>query len=162
MADGTNMDDQGDWRPGRRAGAEHGVRSPLLEVGLTKQEIRALSAQRGLPTWDKPAQPCLSSRIPYGTPVTLAALRRIGQAERILRGLGLRQFRVRHHDTIARLEVEPADMPLLIRDDVRTQVVEQLRRLGYHHVTLDLMGFRSGSFNEFLPLRPVSAQEVQR
>lgn len=156
VADGSNWDDQGDWRPGRRAGQEHQVRSPLLEVGLTKAEIRALSAERGLPTWDKPAQPCLSSRIPYGTPVTLEALRIIGQAERLLRGLGLRQFRVRHHDTIARLEVEPSDMVLLVQEEVRSQVVEGLRQLGYHHVALDLAGFRSGSFNEFIPLRASS------
>jgi uncharacterized protein len=136
------------------AAAEHGVRSPLIEAGLTKEEIRALSRERGLPTWDKPAMACLSSRIPYGTPVTVAALERIEAAEAFLRSLGLRQLRVRHHDAVARLEVEPQDMDALVAR--RDEIVARLKELGYQYVTLDLAGFRSGSMNEALPLIEVS------
>ena len=150
VANGTNADDLGDYRPGLRAAEQYGVRSPLVEAGLTKAEIRALSKERGLPTWDKPAQACLSSRIPYGTPVTVEALERIAQAEEFLRELGLRQLRVRHHDTIARIEVEAADIPFLTREDIRRRVAERFRAIGYAYVTLDLEGFRSGSLNEVL------------
>jgi len=147
MADGTNLDDLSDYRPGRAAGRKHEVRSPLMEAELTKEEIRLLSLARGLPTWDKPPMPCLSSRIPYGTPVTVEALQRIGAAEQVLRGLGLREFRVRHHDTVARLEVSPEAMALLVQENTRQQVVARLKELGYQHVTLDLTPFRSGSLN---------------
>jgi uncharacterized protein len=150
VVDGCNVDDLGDHRPGRVAAAEHGVRSPLIEAGLTKAEIRALSRERGLPTWDKPAMACLSSRIPYGTPVTVEALERIGAAEAFLRSLGLRQLRVRHHDAVARIEVEPQDMDGLVAH--RDEIVARLKELGYRYVTLDLAGFRSGSMNEALPL----------
>ena len=148
VVDGCNLDDTGDFRPGRRAAAQHGVRSPLVEAGLTKDDIRALSRERGLPTWDKPAMACLSSRIPYGTPVTVEALGRIGDAEAYLRSLGLRQLRVRHHEDVARIETDEAGLELLIAR--RAEVVERLKALGYLYVTLDLAGYRSGSLN--LPL----------
>ena len=156
VVDGCNVDDLGDHRPGRVAAAEHGVRSPLIEAGLTKDEIRALSRERGLPTWDKPAMACLSSRIPYGTPVTVEALERIGAAEAFLRSLGLRQLRVRHHGNVARIELEPDDIAALLSAETRQRVVERLRELGYRYVTLDLAGFRSGSLNDVLPLVEVS------
>ena len=148
VLDGCNVDDLGDHRPGRVAAAEHRVRSPLIEAGLTKAEIRELSKERGLPTWDKPAMACLSSRIPYGTPVTVEALDQVGAAEAFLRGLGLRQLRVRHHGDVARIEVELADVAIVVEH--RERIVTRLRNLGYAHVTLDLAGFRSGSMNEGL------------
>ena len=148
VIDGCNLDDTGDYRPGRRAASEHGVRSPLVEARLTKEEIRTLSRERGLPTWDKPAMACLSSRIPYGTPVTVEALSRIDQAEAYLRSLGLRQLRVRHHGDVARIETDEADMGLLLAH--RRDVTERLKALGYLYVTLDLAGYRSGSLNEAL------------
>ena len=145
VADGCNLDDTGDFRPGRRAAAQHTVRSPLVEAGLTKDDIRALSRARGLPTWDKPAMACLSSRIPYGTPVTVEALGRIGEAEAYLRSLGLRQLRVRHHEDVACIETDEAGLEMLIAR--RAEVVERLKALGYLYVTLDLGGYRSGSLN---------------
>jgi uncharacterized protein len=148
VADGSNLDDTGDFRPGRRAADRHAVRSPLVEARLTKDDIRALSRERGLPTWDKPAMACLSSRIPYGTPVTVEALTRIGDAEEYLRSLGLRQLRVRHHDDVARIETDEAGLELLIAS--RAEVVERLKALGYVYVTLDLAGYRSGSLNATL------------
>ena len=151
VVDGCNLDDTGDFRPGRRAATQHGVRSPLVEAGLTKEEIRALSRERGLPTWDKPAMACLSSRIPYGTPVTVEALGRIGDAEAYLRSLGLRQLRVRHHEDVARIETDEAGLALLIAR--RAEVVERLKELGYLYVTLDLAGYRSGSLNAALGRR---------
>lgn len=150
VANGTNVDDLGDFRPGLNAARQYGVRSPLVEAGLTKSEIRELSREMGLPTWDKPAQACLSSRIPYGTPVSVEALTRIARAEEFLRGLGIRQLRVRHHDTIARIEVEPKDFALLVEEGTRQRVTEYFRSIGYTYVTLDLSGFRSGSLNEVL------------
>ena len=150
VVDGSNADDLGDHRPGRIAAAEHGVRSPLIEAGLTKEEVRALSRERGLPTWDKPAMACLASRVPYGTPITIEALNQIGAAEAFIRSLGVRQLRVRHHGEVARIEVEPEGMDVLMRDGNRDVVVERLRGLGYRYVTLDLAGFRSGSLNEGL------------
>ncbi|HEY8173943.1 MAG TPA: ATP-dependent sacrificial sulfur transferase LarE [Dehalococcoidia bacterium] len=148
VADGCNVDDLGDHRPGRTAAAEHRVRSPLIEAELTKAEIRELSKARGLPTWDKPAMACLSSRIPYGTPVTVEALDQIGAAEAFLRQLGLRQLRVRHHGDVARIEVEAQDAVAVIEH--RERIVRRLKGLGYRYVTLDLAGFRSGSMNESL------------
>ena len=156
VVDGCNVDDLGDHRPGRVAAAEHGVRSPLIEAGLTKEEIRTLSRERGLPTWDKPAMACLSSRIPYGTEVTIEALERVGAAEAFLRSLGVRQLRVRHHDEVARIEVEADGMAVLMADGTRERVVERLKEIGYRYVTLDLAGFRSGSMNEVLSLREVN------
>ncbi len=153
VLDGCNLDDTGDFRPGRRAAALHGVRSPLLEAGLTKADIRDLSRERGLPTWDKPAMACLSSRIPYGTPVTVAALSSVDQAEAFLRTLGLRQLRVRHHvlpsgGTVARIETDDDGLALLLAN--RQVVSERLTALGYLYVTLDLAGYRTGSMNEGL------------
>jgi uncharacterized protein len=148
VADGCNMDDLGDHRPGRVAASEHRVRSPLIEAGLTKAEIRELSKERGLPTWDKPAMACLSSRIPYGTPVTVDALDQIGAAEAFLRGLGIRQLRVRHHGDVARIEVESENIAAVVEN--RERIVRRLKNLGYQYVTIDLAGFRSGSMNETL------------
>ncbi|MBM3944933.1 MAG: ATP-dependent sacrificial sulfur transferase LarE [SAR202 cluster bacterium] len=150
VASGANTDDLHDHRPGLKAAGEHGVRSPLVEASLSKADVRQLSKDRGLPTWDKPAQPCLSSRIPYGTPVSIEALERIGRAEEVLRELGFRQFRVRHHDRVARIEVDPADFPRLLDAGTRAAITSKLRALGYAYVSLDLDGFRSGSLNETL------------
>jgi uncharacterized protein len=150
VLDGSNCDDEGDYRPGRRAAAQHGVRSPLLEAGLGKDDIRALSRERGLPTWDKPAMACLASRLPYGTPITEEALKQVEAAEAFLRSLGIRQLRVRHHGDVARIEVDRAGRDALLREENRQAVVERLRSLGYLYVTVDLAGFRSGSLNEGL------------
>ena len=179
VANGTNVDDLGDFRPGQNAAKQYGVRSPMVEAGLTKADIRALSRGMGLPTWDKPAQACLSSRIPYGTPVSVEALTQIAAAEEYLRGLGLGQLRVRHHPgtsphtavpapegglagsdgrrtgsvprgTVARIEVPPSDFAALLDEEVRSGITRHFRSLGYSYVTLDLDGFRSGSMNEVL------------
>ncbi|HEY7296035.1 MAG TPA: ATP-dependent sacrificial sulfur transferase LarE [Dehalococcoidia bacterium] len=152
IVDGFNADDVGDYRPGQQAARNHGVRSPLAEAGLTKAEIRQLSQERGLPTWDKPAMACLSSRIPYGTPVTLEALTRIATAEASLRLLGLRQVRVRHHDDVARIETDAAGMALLFDAATRAKAVAEVKAAGYRFVALDLAGYRSGSLNEAIPL----------
>lgn len=150
IVDGSNQDDLGDHRPGMQAGHERGVRSPLQEAKLTKLEIRHFAKERGIPIWDKPAAPCLSSRIPYGQRVTAEKLRQIGEAELFLRGLGLRNVRVRHHEAIARIEVPRDDMVRLTDPGVADSVVQHLKSLGFKHVTLDLQGFRSGSLNEAL------------
>ena len=150
VAYGMNRDDHGDWRPGQRAARERGVRAPLDEAGLGKEAIRALARHLGLPVWDKPAEACYSSRIPYGTPVTAEALARIGRAERALRRLGLRQVRVRHHDTVARIEIDPAEFPRLLEPELRERVVAEVRAAGYRYVALDLQGYRTGSLNEAL------------
>ncbi|MDF1513136.1 MAG: ATP-dependent sacrificial sulfur transferase LarE [Anaerolineae bacterium] len=148
---GATLDDLGDHRPGMQAAKELGARAPLIEAGLTKDDIRQLSRERGLPTWDKPAMACLASRFPYHAPITQKALSRVEMGEEYLRReIGLRQVRLRHHDTIARLEVDIADMSRVIEQ--RAQVVTYLRHLGYAYVTLDLEGFRSGSMNETLLL----------
>jgi len=145
VADGCNTDDLGDHRPGRAAAAEHRVRSPLIEAGLGKAEIRELSRQRGLPTWDKPAMACLASRIPYGTPVTVEALDQVGAAEAFLRGLGIRQLRVRHHGDVARLELDEAGMRRLTEPGLRAAVAQAIRSAGYRWVAVDLDGYRPGS-----------------
>ena len=150
IAYGMNRDDHGDWRPGQRAAREHGVRAPLDEAGMGKAEIRALAHYLDVPVWEKPAEACYSSRIPYGTPVTVEALRQIGRAERALRALGFRRVRVRHHETIARIELDPDDFPRLLDPTVRAQVVAAVRDAGYPFVTLDLQGYRTGSLNEAL------------
>lgn len=148
VADGTNYDDLGDYRPGRKACQELEVRSPLLEAELTKDEIRQLSREKGLPTWDKPASPCLASRIPYGTPVSQDVLVKIAEGEKLLRSLGIRQLRLRHHGEIARIEVDEKDMALLINGQIRRDIVDKIKALGYLYVTLDLGGYRTGSLNE--------------
>jgi uncharacterized protein len=155
IADGNNADDRGDYRPGRQAAREHGVRSPLDEAGLTKDEIRELSKQAGLKTWDEPASACLSSRIPYGSEVTDAALRQIERAETVVRELGFRVFRVRHHETVARLEIARGEMARALDPDVNAKLVEGVKAAGYQFVSLDLRGYRLGSLNEALRLRPV-------
>ena len=148
VVDGTNADDAGDHRPGRQAARQRGVRSPLLEAGLTKAEIRQLARQAGLTNWDKPAAACLASRVPYGTLISVSMLSQIEQAELALRSLGLGQLRVRHHDQVARIEVEESDFPFVM--ERRQQIITSLKAAGYTYVTLDLAGFRSGSMNEVL------------
>jgi len=148
IADGSHLDDAGDYRPGMRAAQEFGVRSPLLEAGFNKADIRALARALGLPIWDKPSFACLSSRFPYGTPITRELLIKVDRAERFLRELGFRQVRVRHHDTIARLEVPPDDFPRLL--ECAPAIVAHLKSLGYTYVALDLEGYRSGKMNDVL------------
>lgn len=150
VLDGNNADDLGDWRPGQQAGRELGVRSPLMEVGMTKAEVREVSKAFGLPTWNKPSFACLSSRIPYGTPITKDSLSTIEQAEDFLRDLGFPQVRVRHHTDLARIEVPAGDIPRLLDPDLRAQITARLRELGYKYVTVDLLGYRTGSMNEVL------------
>lgn len=150
IAYGANVDDMSDWRPGHQAARERSVRSPLYEAGMAKPEIREVARRMGLPNWNKPAMACLSSRIPYGTPVTAETLARIEAAEAVLRAAGLEQFRVRHHDTVARIEVPRTAFPLLLSAEVLDRVIEGIKKAGYLYVTLDLQGFRSGSMNEML------------
>ena len=144
VLDGANLDDLGDHRPGLEAAAERAVRHPLVEAGLSKADIRAV----GLPTWDRPASPCLSSRFPYGTRITAERLQRVAAAEAFLRRRGFRELRVRFHDRVARIEVPLDEMPRLLEPGTREDVVRELRRLGFSYVALDLQGFRSGSLNE--------------
>lgn len=147
---GATLDDRGDFRPGMQAAKKYGVRAPLEEAEMTKSEIRQLSKLWDLPTWNKPAFACLSSRIPYGQVVTLEKLTTIEYAEDFLRKSGFIQFRVRHHDNIARVEIPVEEMPKLFDGDLRQRLVERFKELGYSYVTLDLTGFRSGSLNEIL------------
>jgi uncharacterized protein len=154
---GANVSDQGDFRPGARAAAEAGARAPLQEAGLTKEDIRALSRELGLPTWDEPSMACLASRFPYGTRLTQKALARVDAAENCLREMfGLRQLRVRDHMPIARIEVPEADVSRLAKPGARRQIVTKLKALGYTYITLDLAGFRSGSLNEVIRREGVS------
>ena len=155
VADGSNADDRGDYRPGRRAAQELGVISPLDEAGLTKDDVRALSREAGLPTWDEPASACLSSRIPYFSEVTEAKLQVIEQAEEAVRALGFRVLRVRHHGEIARIEVARDEMSRLLDPEIGGAVDRALRLLGFRFVTVDLKGYRLGSLNEGVVLRPV-------
>ncbi len=150
LVNGTNADDLGDFRPGLSAAAEHSVRSPCAEAGLTKTEIRALSAEMGLSTHDKPASPCLSSRVQYGEAITPEKLRMIERAEALLHELGFRECRVRHHDKLARIEVPLDRIAELAETKIRTRLEAGLREIGYQYVTLDLTGFRSGSMNEVI------------
>lgn len=150
IVDGSTCDDLVDYRPGRAATSNHGVRSPLIETGFTKAEVRALSRRVGLPTWDKPASPCLSSRIAYGIPVTIERLSAVDRGEDILREMGFREFRVRHHDSLVRLEIAPGEMVRALRVEVINDLARRFRELGFKYVTLDLHGFRSGSMNEAL------------
>jgi uncharacterized protein len=155
IADGSNADDRGDYRPGRQAAREFGVKSPLDDADLTKGEIRELSRRAGLPTWDEPASACLSSRIPYQSEVTVAKLSMIEQAEDALRRHGFRVCRVRHHDTVARLEIGRDEMARALDPDISAALVRELKAIGYQYVSLDLQGYRTGSLNEILTLRPV-------
>lgn len=148
IAYGVNKDDDGDFRPGQKAAREFGVRGPLKEAGMGKHEIRAVARLLGVPVWDKPAMACFSSRIPYGSKVDIASLQMIYKAEKLLRELGFRQLRVRHHDKLARIEVERSELPRLIEDEMSRIVTDGLRELGYTYVTVDLLGYRTGSMNE--------------
>jgi len=148
VLDGTNTDDLGDYRPGKIAAQDKGVQSPLIEVGLSKNEIRKLSKSQNLPSWDKPASPCLSSRIAYGVPVTIERLSKVERGEEILRGLGFREFRVRVHEEIVRLEIAPNEMQLALSLQMTEKLADKFRSLGFKYVTLDLHGYRSGSMNE--------------
>jgi len=156
IVDGVNADDLADYRPGLKAAEEHAVRHPLAEVGLTKAEIRALSRELGLSTADKPSSPCLSSRFPYGTTITLEGLRKVAAAERVLHRLGFPECRVRNHDPVARIEVPTADLARLTEPALRAALVAELRALGFLYVTADLQGFRSGSLNEPLAAAPAA------
>lgn len=151
IIDGITADDAGDYRPGRQAAREHKAISPLAAADLTKPEIRLLSRELGLPTWDKPANACLSSRFPYGETITQEKLRQVAMAEDILRALGIRLVRVRHHGSLARIEVDAGEIANLA-GKMREDIVEQFQKIGYQYVTLDLLGYRSGSLNEVLPV----------
>jgi uncharacterized protein len=151
VIDGANIDDTGDFRPGMRAAHQLNVRSPLLEAGLNKREIRALSAEYGLRTWDKPAAACLSSRFAYGDPITVEKLRQVGTAERAVRALGFRGFRIRHHDDVARLEIPSEQLPRAL--ELASEIVDGVKSAGYVYVTIDLEGYRSGRMNEVLHAR---------
>ncbi len=154
VANGANTDDQGDYRPGMQAASEHRVRSPMVEAGLDKAAVRQAAKELDIPIWDKPAQPCLSSRIPYGTPVTLENLSKIEQAEDFLLSIGLREFRARHHDRLCRVEVGEAEMETAFQ--LRKEIVENIKKIGYLWVSLDLSGLRSGSLNDQLKLTPAA------
>ena len=156
VIDGNNADDRGDYRPGRQAGREFGVRSPLDEVDLGKDEIRELSRSAGLPTWDEPSSACLSSRVPYHSEVTVDKLLIIEHAEEAIRALGFRVYRVRHHDEMARVEIARDEMVRALDPEIAAAMVSGLKALGYRYVTLDLQGYRTGSLNEGLRLHPVS------
>lgn len=150
VADGSNADDLDDYRPGRAAAIELGVRSPLQEAGLTKEEIRLLSREMKLPTWDKPAFACLSSRFPYGTRITEEGVGKVASGEELLRELGFRQFRLRYHGDTARIEVDESSLKFFLDDGVRKKTVDGLKAIGFVYVTLDLQGYRQGSMNEAL------------
>jgi uncharacterized protein len=152
--DATNTDDLSDYRPGRRATEERGVTSPLLLAGLAKKDVRRLSKKLGLPSWDKPANPCLASRVPYGTPITLETLDRIRAGEKFIRGLGFAVVRLRHHDRLARIEVPAADFARLMRPATARRIAGKLRSLGYLWIALDIEGFRTGSLNRAVAESP--------
>ena len=151
IADGANADDVHDFRPGMEAAGELGVISPLKEASLTKEDIRALSKEMGLSTWDKPSFACLASRFPYGEEITVEKLKMVSQAEDFLRGLGFRQLRVRHHSDIARIEVSENDIPAIIESGTRRKIISAFKDIGYNYVTVDLAGYRTGSMN--IPLK---------
>ncbi len=150
VADGANLDDMEDYRPGLEASKELGVKSPLKEAGMTKKDVREASKMLNLPNWNKPAYACMSSRFPYGQSITKEKLKMVSEAEKYLRGLGLEQFRVRHHETIARIEVLPEDIRFLIKPSTRNELIEKFKAIGFTYITLDLEGYRSGSMNEVL------------
>ncbi|MCR4286465.1 MAG: ATP-dependent sacrificial sulfur transferase LarE [Deltaproteobacteria bacterium] len=154
VADGSNADDSSDFRPGSKAAGELGVKSPLRDAGLTKQEIRFLSRELGLPTWDKPSFACLSSRFPYGTRITEERLEKVSRAEESLHALGFRQFRVRFHGEVARIEAGPDELKRFLDDGLRAKVVDGLKKAGFSYVSLDLQGYRTGSMNETLKKKP--------
>jgi len=162
IAYGVNADDQGDFRPGQEAARQHRVAAPLLEAGLGKEEIRELSRQSGLRVWDKPASACLSSRIEYGRPVTREALAAVEQGEEALRGLGFRQFRVRHHGQIVRIEIAREELPRALDPGMAEKFTRIFKALGFTYVTLDLEGFRSGSMNALLPVEQVRRPNSER
>jgi uncharacterized protein len=151
IVDGTNADDLGDHRPGMQARRERGIRSPLVEAGLTKEEVREVSRAYGLDTAEKPAFACLASRFPYGTEVTPEGLQQVAAAEDRVRRLGFRQFRVRHHGDVARLEVDPSEVGRALEPELRRRIVDALKEAGYRYAALDLEGYRTGSLNEVLP-----------
>jgi uncharacterized protein len=156
VVEGTNFDDRGDYRPGMAAAAEVGTYAPLLECEVTKDEVREIALEYGLPNWSKPSGACLSSRFPYGTNITREGLDKVAAAEDYLRSLGFTQIRVRHHERLARIEVLPAEMPRFFTGDLHSRVSEKLRGLGYTYVTLDLAGYRTGSMNEVLTASSLS------
>jgi uncharacterized protein len=151
IVDGTNLDDLKDHRPGLKAADALGIRHPLVEAEMTKDDIRRYSRELGLPTWDKPSSPCLSSRFPYGTGITLERLKKVGACEVFLKELGFREFRVRYHDDLARIEVAPGEFDRLMEKNTREVVVRRFKQVGFNYVSLDLQGYRSGSLNEALP-----------
>lgn len=159
LLDGTNADDAADYRPGRQAAREQGVRSPLLELGITKSMVRDIAQSYGLPNHDKPSAPCLSSRVPYGTRITAAMLEQIGRAERNLRGLGFGELRVRHHGDVARVELPKSDFEAALRRS--DEIDRAVREAGYRYVALDLRGFRSGSLNETLAGTPATLTQIE-
>jgi uncharacterized protein len=161
IVDGLNLDDLHDYRPGIKAASEKRVRHPLVEAAMSKADIRELSRAMGLPTWDRPASPCLSSRFPYGTQITLEGLRRVEQGERLLHTMGFRVARVRYHGEIARLEVEADEIARLLEPATRATVDRELKELGFRFVTVDLKGFRSGSLNEGLSTRSLESARPQ-
>ena len=150
VADGSNLDDMGDYRPGMDAARELGIRSPLKEAGLTKKEVREISLSLGLPIWDKPSMACLASRFPYGTEITPQRLEQVQKAEDFIRSLGFRQLRVRYHGEIARVEVEASELNRFLDENIRTEAVKFLKAVGFTYVTLDLQGYRTGAMNEGL------------
>ncbi|HEV7858382.1 MAG TPA: ATP-dependent sacrificial sulfur transferase LarE [Pyrinomonadaceae bacterium] len=152
VVDGSTTDDLGDYRPGRAAASERDVRSPLIEVSMSKSEVRELSHRAGLPTWDKPASPCLSSRIAYGTPVTIARLKTVDTGEEVMRRHGFKEFRVRHHDNLVRLEIAPSELDRALKREVIDQLAKEFRALGFRYITLDLHGYRTGAMNEGLKM----------
>jgi uncharacterized protein len=158
IVDGANLDDLADYRPGLQAATEHAIRHPLVEAQLSKQEIRELSRAFGLPTWDKPSSPCLSSRFPYGTAITPEGLHQVAAGERILRRLGFRECRVRYHDKVARIEIPPDLLPRAVTPEVRRVLAKEFKAIGFLYVTLDLQGLRSGSLNEALPAAGATRQ----
>lgn len=151
VVEGTNFDDRGDYRPGMAAANEFGTWAPLLQCEVTKAEVREMARHFGLPNWDKPSGACLSSRFPYGTPITREGLNQVAAAEEFLRSLGFRQVRVRHHDRLARIELPASEIPNLLQGEAYGRVAARLREIGYTYVTLDLAGYRTGSLNEVLP-----------
>jgi len=148
VLDGSNLDDTADWRPGRKAAVNHGIKSPLIEAGLNKKEIREISKSLNLPSWDKPSSPCLASRFPYGQKITAGALKQVSEAEEFLRSLGFVEFRVRHHRDIARIEFNEKDIASALNPEKRKVIAEKLKSIGYRFVVLDMEGFRSGRMNE--------------